>query len=277
MFKCPKSFKKFLGLDNESKYSKSKYMDYRVEDLARAAGVRVDTVRFYQSRGLLPPPRREGRVALYDDRHAERLQRIRRLRDQGFKLAQIRRVLAQPEAGTGPEPLLRALVREGVGQRTLTRAELATEAGVPEALIQAALAAGLVEPLQVEGEERFSESDLTMARSGIALLEAGFPLQTLLGHAITHAGNVQALCDAAIDLFDEHVRKAGPAAGNAEAITEIFRQLLPQVTRLVALHFQRTLVTRALNRLQTVEEEDALAAALAATKEARLEVEVGWR
>ena len=44
-------------------------MDYRVEKLAAVAGVRVDTLRFYQARGILPAPRREGRIALYGDDH----------------------------------------------------------------------------------------------------------------------------------------------------------------------------------------------------------------
>ena len=39
-------------------------MEYRVEELAATAGVRVDTVRFYQSRGLLPAPVRVGRIAV---------------------------------------------------------------------------------------------------------------------------------------------------------------------------------------------------------------------
>ena len=75
----------------------------------------------------------------------------------------------------------------------------------------------------------------------------------------------------------EHVRKQGPSAGDMPAISETFRRLLPVVTRLVALHFQRTLVTRALNRLEGREELEALEAALAATKSARLEVDVAWR
>ena len=37
----------------------------RVEDLARAADVSVDTIRFYQKRRLLPPPTRRGRIAWY--------------------------------------------------------------------------------------------------------------------------------------------------------------------------------------------------------------------
>jgi Arc/MetJ family transcription regulator len=88
---------------------------------------------------------------------------------------------------------------------------------------------------------------------------------------------VQELCDAAIDLFDDHVRKTGPAANDPTAITEVFRALLPQLTRLVALHFQRTLVSRALRRLEGKSRRDELEAALAATGSAQLDVEVTWR
>ena len=35
-------------------------------------------------------------------------------------------------------------------------------------------------PVVVDGEERFGESEIEMARAGFALLESGFPLQTLL-------------------------------------------------------------------------------------------------
>ena len=60
-------------------------------------------------------------------------------------------------------------------------------------------------------------------------------------------------------------------------IAQAFRSLLPQITRLVALHFQRTLVNRALERLSTSEGEDKvnLERALEATRASRLEVE--WR
>lgn len=253
-------------------------MDYRVEELATATGVGVDTIRFYQGRDLLPPPERRGRVAVYGEAHAERLQRIRSLQREGFTLAQIRRVLVESDRGPrAQEPLLAALVDAGVGTRTLSLDDLASEAGVPKVLIRAAIHAGLVEPLQVRGEERFSEADLEMARVGLSLLDAGFPLASLLEHAVRHARHVQGTADAAIELFDDHVRKAGPAAGDLDAITDSFRRLLPLVTRLVAVHFQRTLVTRALHRLEGTEEHEDLEAALAALDSARLEVEVAWR
>ena len=47
--------------------------DWRIDDLAQRAGVAVDTIRYYQSKALLEPPRRQGRVAWYDDGHLERL------------------------------------------------------------------------------------------------------------------------------------------------------------------------------------------------------------
>jgi len=247
-------------------------MQYRVEELAAAAGVSVDTIRYYQGRGLILRPRREGRVAIYEDDHLERLRRIRGLLDQGFSLAQIRRVLDGLSDSGDPEPMLETLIAEGVGGRTFSRSELAREAGVPEPLLHAAEAARLIEPMQVDGEARFVEADLEMARAALAILGAGFPLDELLELAVGHARNVQGIADRAIDLFDDHVRKSDI---DDAAITEAFRTLLPQVTRLVALHFQRTLVGRALERLGDKSEERDLALARVATEARRLEVE--WR
>ena len=68
-------------------------MEMRVEQLSVRSGVPVDTVRYYQSKGLLAPPRRQGRVAWYDDGHLERLARIRSLQQRGFTLATIVRLV----------------------------------------------------------------------------------------------------------------------------------------------------------------------------------------
>ncbi len=251
-------------------------MEYRVETLAAAVATSVDTIRFYQARGLLPAPRRVGRVAWYDDAHLERLHRIRELKQQGFSLAQIQRLLARSRGGQD-DALVTALVEQERGGRLLTRDELAAETGVPEVLVRAAEAAGLGEPVVVDGEPRFGESDVAMARAALEILEAGFPLQKLLALSVGHARHVGEVCEQAIDLFDEHVRGREDAPGDREAISDAFRRLLPQVTRLVALHFQRTLVSRALNRLSGSDQHEALEAAREATQSARLEVDVAWR
>jgi DNA-binding transcriptional MerR regulator len=253
-------------------------MEYRVERLADLAGVRIDTIRFYQGKGLIPAPQRRGRIAIYDDVHLQALRRVRGLLDEGFSLAQIRKLLAREEPGLrargdGAGDLLTALVEESVGERMLTRAELATEAGVPEALIAAVVSAGLMEPVRVGGDERFSDADLEMARAALAILGQGFPLHELLNLAVQHAEHVQEITDRGIDLFDDHVRKRPDA--RSDETTEAFQRLLPHVTRLVALHFQRTLVNRALERLGAGGEDEALQQALAATESLRLEV--SWR
>jgi DNA-binding transcriptional MerR regulator len=251
-------------------------MEYRVETLAQAAGVRVDTVRFYQSRGLLLPPRRVGRTAIYDEHHLGRLRRIRELQGEGFTLEQIQRVLEQPDEAP-QDNLLAALVKQSVGERSFSGSELAAETGLPEVMVEAAKSTGLLQPLRVDGQERFSEADAEIARIGLALIESGFPLHLLLEQAVSHADHIKALCDHAIDLFDDHVRKAGPTAGDDAEITDAFQRLLPLVTRVIAVHFQRTLVTRALERLEGKEEMGALEAALRATESAHLEVDVSWR
>src|SRR6059036_2699839 len=57
------------------------------------------TIRFYQREGLIPPPRREGRVAYYSEAHLQRLERIRALRAQGLPLSVVGDLLARDDAG----------------------------------------------------------------------------------------------------------------------------------------------------------------------------------
>ena len=64
-------------------------------------------------------------------------------------------LLLERPSGDAPE-LLAALVEKKVGGRSFSRTELAAEAGVPEVLIRAAESAGLLEPVEIDGEERFS-------------------------------------------------------------------------------------------------------------------------
>jgi DNA-binding transcriptional MerR regulator len=68
-------------------------MRYRVDELAARCGISVDTVRFYQTKGLLPPPERKSRVAWYTTEHLERLRKIRDLKRKSFTLNSIRRLL----------------------------------------------------------------------------------------------------------------------------------------------------------------------------------------
>jgi DNA-binding transcriptional MerR regulator len=249
-------------------------MEYRVEEIARAGGVSVDTVRFYQSRGLLPAPERRGRAAVYSDEHLECLRRIRSLNRQGLTLEAVGRVLRDSAAGAGVKESLLDALAEAEGQRSYTRSELSSTSGVPEFLLGAAEEAGLLEPLEVEGELRYTEADLRSAEAGRLLLEAGLPLQELLDLARDHAAHTRQITETAIELFDRFVREGRDRGSEptSEAVTEAFRTLLPAATTLVALHFQRTLIRGARARIAREGGDEALEAALAQASESRLKL-----
>lgn len=249
-------------------------MEYGIEELAAAADERVDTIRYYQAKGLLPRPDRRGRTAVYGKQHLAALRQIRAYQDQGFTLALIKRVLTERHDSKGAALL--AAVSEERGARALTLAELAVESGVAEPILASLRAAGLLVPTRGDSDrELYSEADAQMARAGLALLAQGFPLDELMQLAVRHARGIEEVCDQAIDLFDKHVRKVGASGAEPTEVAETFRYLLPAVTTLVAVHFQRTLLHRALERLRTTEEHEPLAAAVAAVAAAdsgRLEV-----
>ena len=70
-------------------------MDYTIGRLAKAVGVNVETVRYYQRRGLLSAPaRRSGTFNHYSETDAERLRFIKRAQGTGFTLAEIEALLA---------------------------------------------------------------------------------------------------------------------------------------------------------------------------------------
>ncbi len=63
--------------------------------LARKAGINLETVRYYERRGLLPkPPRTASGYRLFPPDALQRLRFIRRSQDLGFSLAEIRELLA---------------------------------------------------------------------------------------------------------------------------------------------------------------------------------------
>jgi DNA-binding transcriptional MerR regulator len=59
---------------------------YRIDELARAAGMTVRTVRYYVQRGLLPAAAFRGKDTAYDQAHLVRLRAIRRLQEAFFPL-----------------------------------------------------------------------------------------------------------------------------------------------------------------------------------------------
>lgn len=77
-----------------------------IDGLAQEAGIPTSTVRMYQNRGLLPPPRRQGRVGYYGPQHRDRLRLIAHLQERGFSLNAIREALDAWSGGMSLDHLL---------------------------------------------------------------------------------------------------------------------------------------------------------------------------
>jgi DNA-binding transcriptional MerR regulator len=66
-----------------------------IGDVARASGVKVPTIRYYEQIGLLPsPPRSEGNRRLYGESEIRRLAFIRHARELGFEIEAIRTLVS---------------------------------------------------------------------------------------------------------------------------------------------------------------------------------------
>jgi MerR family mercuric resistance operon transcriptional regulator len=94
-----------------------------IAKLARAAEVGVETVRYYQRRGLMPVPRAGGKSAFrhYDPSHLQTLRFIRRAQAAGFTLEEIKELLALDRTRD------RARIRVLAGQRLEALARQAEE------------------------------------------------------------------------------------------------------------------------------------------------------
>ncbi|MET8943145.1 MerR family transcriptional regulator [Streptomyces sp. NPDC004542] len=178
--------------------------EYRMEELARLAGITVRTLRFYRERKLIPPPRREGRIAWYDDHHLARLHTISALLERGHTLNGIAELAEALDQGRDVADLL------GVGAPTeeepvrLTPEELAArfEGDVTPENLAAAMELGY---LGTDGDEivhisrRLLDVSSTLAREGIPLAEI-----------LAVAGRVREHADALAGLFTDLVLRHGP-------------------------------------------------------------------
>jgi DNA-binding transcriptional MerR regulator len=228
-------------------------VEYRIEQLARAAGVAVDTIRFYQGKGLLDAPRRDGRVTWYGDAHVERLRRIKELQQQGFTLTVIQRFLAG-ELEPSDEALVAAVTRPSAPQ-TLTIAELAERSGVAQPLLMSLEQAGLLVPIDGGEEPLYPADDLTAIEAGMKLIAAGVPIGALMELGKDYAAAVDRTARQAVDLFDKHVRERIQAEGGAaeaaeRRLLETFNELLEASGILVRHHFQRTLLRAAREHIE---------------------------
>ncbi len=175
-----------------------------VDDLAERAGMSVRTVRFYAGRGLLPPPRMQGRVGWYGPDHLARLELVRELQAHGFTLAAIERYLARIPADATPQDIAlhRTLLAPWAPDlpETVDRADLQRRAGreLDDAALEVLVALGVLEPTPDDGVFRLAPSHLGL---GVEMLELGLPVEAAAEAHRLFAAHGRALAQELTELF----------------------------------------------------------------------------
>lgn len=220
-----------------------------VEELADRTGVSVRNIRAYQTAGLVAPPRLHGRTGLYDAEHQGKLELIRDLRHQGFKLDAIKRMLDDTPAGAWTEY---ALINSLFSTTFFTVEK-------PQRKALSAMAAHWSQPATQSQKDRLSENGLyrrigpdevemlspSLERIGIQLAELDVPLDTVLDlqdELIRHSraiaqvyvrqlflAMVRALAEQRLKQQGPSSQASGPAVDTslAESIKALFERLRP--------------------------------------------------
>lgn len=204
--------------------------EMRIDELARTAGVATTTIRLYQHRSLLAPPRLEGRTGWYGDAHLARLRLIARLQDEGHSLAGIGRLVESWERGAdlddvvGEDQGLGALLGTG-RELVLSPAELGERLpadALEPATMARAVALGLV-AFTDAGEVRIP--DARFVEAGPALAALGVPIDEVLDEWEHLAAGTDDIAARFLALFERHLLPAPVDELDDAQVAELGRSL----------------------------------------------------
>lgn len=221
-----------------------------VDELAARAGVTVRTVRFYSTRGLLPPPViGPRRVGHYGHDHLSRLALIEELQHQGMTLAAIERYLQQlpPDLSAQDLAIHRALVASWApdSAEDMERPELERRAGRPlsEQDVDRLAAMGVLERPAAPGNPFLVDPGLL--RLGVELLEVPIAHETILAARTVLLEHTRSAAHELTRLFRDEVwnpyRERDSDPEHVKAMKSLSAHMQPMVLQALLTAFQRSL------------------------------------
>ena len=209
-----------------------------IDELARESGVTSRNIRAYQTRGLLPPPRVEGRIGYYDDGHLARLRYVSSLQERGFSLAAIQALLEAWDQGRnlhdvlGFEEVLTAPWTDEKPERVpLDRlVQMFPETVEDPGLVHRAVELGLL----VEAGDEFEAPSPRLLRVGSELVAVGIPLAAALDEYERLVADAARVAARFVELFEAHLWEpfveAGMPAERLSELTDALQRVRPLAT-----------------------------------------------
>jgi DNA-binding transcriptional MerR regulator len=203
-----------------------------IDDLARRVGMTVRNVRAHQSRGLLPPPEIRGRTGYYAPEHIDRLELIKDLQAEGFSLEVIKRILDSAPGTTAAEVLnFTRAVTEPFGDEEpelMEQRELAERWGdqLTPKLAERVQKLGFVRAV---GDGRFEVLSPRLQAVSEELAELGIPLETAVDTTANVKRHAQAVANAYVKLFLDHVWRPFQESGEPDAKWPEVRETLDRI------------------------------------------------
>ena len=228
-----------------------------IDELARRTGMTVRNIRAHQSRGLLPPPDVRGRTGFYGPTHAARIELIRELQADGFKLEAINRLL--DSAGGSSEEVLRftRAVKapfEDEQPQIVSAQELAerfSDAGDKAGeMLRRAEKLGIIRPL---GDGNYEELSPRLGRASAELRALGVPTATAFDIARELRKQSDAVARTFVELFVRQIWKPFEDEGHPEhdlpKVREAMERLRPLASDALLAMFQLAMTDAVEHRM----------------------------
>ena len=199
-----------------------------LDELTNRVGMSVRNIRFYTTKGLVPPPIRRGRSGYYSPDHVARLELVQELQAHGFTLSAIEKYVARIPAEATPEDIALHRTMLAPWQADLpvelSRAELDSRTGrtLTDDDLTTLAALGIVFPTR-RGRYEVAVSQLTV---GLGLLDLGFPVEAALAAADMYARHGREVAKELYDLFRTLV---WPVYRDQGASPETVRQVVEKI------------------------------------------------
>jgi DNA-binding transcriptional MerR regulator len=201
-----------------------------LDELTNRVGMSVRNVRFYTTKGLVPPPIRRGRSGYYTPDHVARLQLVQELQGHGFTLAAIERYLAGIPKDATPEDI--ALHRtmlapwQAEAPVEMSRRELDKRTGrsLTDEHLSTLSALGIVFRNK-RGRYQVAMSQLSV---GLGLLDLGFPTEAAVAASEVYAKHGRQIAEELYELFRTMVWPVYKESGaSPQRLQDVVERLKP--------------------------------------------------